>query len=67
MALKRRSRVCAFRDRLEAERTFCTKEFSRDVEILASNNHNLLTIKQLFSYGTGQATQEMSFAIDNDL
>lgn len=48
-------------------RTFCAEEFAGDVERLASYYHDLLTIEQLLSHSAGQATQEMSLAIDNDL
>ena len=49
------------------ERTFCTEEFSRNVESLASHDHDLLTVEQLLGHGTGQATQEMPLTIDDDL
>ena len=52
---------------MKVKRTFCTEEFAGDVESFASDNDNLLAIKQLLRHGTSQATQEMSLAIDNDL
>lgn len=51
----------------ECQRTFCAKEFAGDVESFASYYHDLLTVEQLLSHSAGQATQEMSLAIDDDL
>jgi hypothetical protein len=48
-------------------RTFCTEEFAGDVESLTSHHHDLLTVKQLLGDDTGQATQKVSLAVDNDL
>ena len=47
--------------------TLRPEELARDVESFAAHYHDLLTIKQLLSHGAGQATEEVSFAIDNDL
>lgn len=47
--------------------TFCTEEFAGDVEGLAADYYDPLAIEQLLSDNAGQATQEMSFAIDHDL
>ena len=52
---------------MRIERTLRPEEFPRDVESFASYNHNLLTIEQLLGHSTGQAAQEMSLAINNDL
>ena len=49
------------------QRTFCAEECAGNVKSLASYYHDLLTIEQLLSHSAGQATQEMSLAIDNDL
>ena len=49
------------------ERTFCTEEFAGDVESFASNDDDPLPVEQLLSHGTGQATQKMTLAIDDDL
>ena len=49
------------------QRTFCAEESAGDVKSFASYYHDLLTIEQLLSHSAGQATQEMSLAIDNDL
>lgn len=48
-------------------RTFCAEEFAGDVELFAADDDNFLTVQQLLSYCTGQATKQMSFAIDHDL
>lgn len=51
----------------KSKRTFCAKEFAGDIKSFASYYHDLLTVEQLLSHSAGQATQEMSLAIDNDL
>jgi hypothetical protein len=43
------------------------EEFAGDVEGFTSNDDNLLTVEQLLSHNAGQATQEVSLAVDNDL
>lgn len=48
-------------------RTFRSEEFARDVESFASHYHDLLTVEQLLGHGAGQAAQEMSLAINDDL
>lgn len=48
-------------------RTFTSEKLPRNVQLLASHNNDLLTIKELLSYRSGQTTKEMSLAIDNDL
>lgn len=47
--------------------TLGTEELSRDVEGLGSYNNDLLTVEELLSYSTGQATKEVTLAIDGDL
>lgn len=47
--------------------TLCAEEFAGDVEGFAADNDYFLTIEQLFSHSTGEATQEMSLPIDHDL
>jgi len=42
------------------------EEFAGDVERFTSHYHDLLTVEQLLRDNTGQATQEVSFAINND-
>ena len=49
------------------KRTLCTEELSRDVEGLGSDNNDLLTFEELLSNCAGQATKEMTLAIDGDL
>ena len=54
-------------DRELVKRTLCTEELSRDVEGLSSDHNNLLAFEELLSNSTGQATKEMTLAIDGDL
>lgn len=49
------------------KRTLCTEELSRDVEGLSSDDNDLLAFEKLLSNSTGQATKEMTLAIDGDL
>lgn len=49
------------------KRTLSTEELSRDVESLTSHNNDLLAVEELLSHGTGQATKEMTLAINGDL
>ena len=48
-------------------RTLCSEEFARDVESLAAYNDYLLAIKELLRDGTGQTTQQMSLAVNDNL
>jgi len=43
-----------------------TEELSRDVKSLTSHNNDLLAVEELLSHGTGQATKEMTLAINSD-
>lgn len=45
---------------------FRTEEFAGDVESFATDYHDFLTVEELFGHDTGQATQEMSLAIDHN-
>jgi len=47
--------------------TFCAKELPRDVERLAADHHDLLTIQQLFGNNAGQATEKVTFAVNDNL
>jgi len=47
--------------------TFCAKEFPGNVERLAADHHDLLTIQQLFGDDAGQATEKVTFAVNDDL
>lgn len=47
--------------------TFCAKEFPRNVERLAADHHDLLTIQQLVGDDAGQATKKVTFAVNDDL
>ena len=49
------------------ERTLSAEELSRDVEGLAANDNDLLSLEELLSNGRGEATEEMALAIDGDL
>ena len=49
------------------ERTLRTEELAGDVEGLTSHNDDLLAVQQLLSDSAGQATKEMSLAVDDDL
>jgi hypothetical protein len=49
------------------ERTLRAEELAGDVEGLTSHNDDLLTVKQLLGNSAGQATQEVSLAVDDDL
>lgn len=48
-------------------RTLSAEEFAGDVEGFTSNNDDFLSVKQLLGHDAGQATQEVSLAVDNDL
>lgn len=49
------------------EHTFCPEEFARDVKSFAADDDDLLAVQQLLRHSTGQATQQMPLAIDDDL
>lgn len=53
--------------RTGVERTLRTEELARDVEGLTSHNDDLLAVEQLLSDSAGQATKEVSLAVDDDL
>ena len=48
-------------------RTLRAEEFARDVELLAPNNHELLTVEQLLGDNAGKAAQEMTLPVHDDL
>ena len=48
-------------------RTLRAEELAGDVEGLTSHNDDLLAVKQLLGDSAGQATKEVSFAVDDDL
>jgi hypothetical protein len=48
-------------------RTFCSEEFARYVEGFAANDYYLLAIEQLFRDSAGQATKQVSFAVNDNL
>jgi hypothetical protein len=49
------------------ERTLSTEEFARDVESLRADNNDLLAVQQLLCDGTGETTEQVALAIDNNL
>lgn len=49
------------------ERTLRAEELAGDVEGLTSHNDDLLAVKQLLGNSAGQATKEVSLAVDDDL
>lgn len=49
------------------KRTLRTEELARDVEGFTSHDDDLLAHKQLLRNSAGQATKEVSLAVDDDL
>lgn len=49
------------------ERTLSAEELSRDVEGLAADNNDLLAVQELLGDSAGQATEQVSLAVDDDL
>jgi hypothetical protein len=47
--------------------TLCSEELPRYVKCLAANDDYLLTIEELFRDSAGQATKQVSFAVNNNL
>lgn len=48
-------------------RTLSAEELARDVELLAADNNNLLTVQKLLGDSGGQSSEKMSFSINHDL
>lgn len=48
-------------------RTLSAEELSRDVEGLAADNNDLLAVQELLGDSAGQATEQVSLAVDDDL
>lgn len=48
-------------------RTLSAEELARDVELLAADNNNLLTVQKLLGDSGGQATEEVALSVDNYL
>jgi hypothetical protein len=61
------SKPSTINTRIGCIRTLCTKEFAGYVEGFAADDHDLLTVEQLLGHSASQATQKMSFAINDDL
>ena len=47
--------------------TLSAEELARDVQSLATDNDNLLAVKQLLSDNAGQTAQQMALAINDNL
>lgn len=56
-----------YENRCRRERTLGAEELARDVERFAANNDNLLAVQELLGHGGGQATKEVTLAVDDDL
>lgn len=48
-------------------RTLSAEELSRDVEGLAADDNNLLAVQELLGDSAGQATEQVSLAVNDDL
>ena len=48
-------------------RTLSTEEFARDVEGFGSDDNNLLAIEKLLCDGTGETTEQVSLAVNDNL
>jgi hypothetical protein len=48
-------------------RTLSAEELSRDVEGLAADNNDLLAVQELLGDGAGQATEQVTLSVDDDL
>jgi hypothetical protein len=56
-------------DRIRAVdgRTLSAEELSRDVEGLAANNNDLLAVQELLGDSAGQATEQVTLSVNDDL
>ena len=59
--------MCGDRVRAVNGRTLGAEELSRDVEGLAADDNNLLAVQELLGDGAGQATEQVSLAVNDDL
>lgn len=48
-------------------RTLSAEELSRDVESLAADDNDLLAVQELLGDSAGQATEQVSLAVNDDL
>lgn len=48
-------------------RTLRAEELARDVELLATNNNNLLAVQKLLGDSGGQAAEKVALAVDDNL
>lgn len=49
------------------KRTLCAEELSRDVDGLAADDDNLLAAEQLLGDDAGETSEEVAFAVNDDL
>jgi hypothetical protein len=49
------------------KRTLGTEELSGDVDLLAANDDELLSIEKLLGHSRGQTTKEMALAVNDNL
>lgn len=47
--------------------TLSAEEFARDVDGFASDDDNLLAVKELLGDGAGKATEEVALAVNDNL
>lgn len=59
--------MCVFGSGWIGRRTLSAEELARDVELLAADNNNLLTVQKLLGDSRGQATEEVTLAVDDNL
>ena len=48
-------------------RTLGPEELSRDVDLFATDDDNLLAVEDLLGHGRGQTTKEMALAVNDNL
>jgi hypothetical protein len=48
-------------------RTLCSEKFARYVDSFAANDYYLLAIEELFRDSAGQATKQVSLAVNDNL
>ena len=53
--------------RVRGQRTLSAEELARDVESLAADNNDLLTVEELLGHNGRKAAKEMTLAINDDL
>ena len=48
-------------------RTLCSEELAGDIEGFAADDDDLLAIEELFGDGAGETTEEVAFAVNDNL